>query len=288
MRGQTILDSDGNAERIKGWSVFFYFVGVLCYAANTLYKESYLHTRLVDVWFLSVTVSAINFCVTFAIIPLLWIPGMGLDTPSTTFPHLWAGVKCVFLGRSDMDEKAVCEGLWWLALVNVTANVVVNLLVLLLIKRGSALLMQVASGIQLPVVNLFYACRFIMTSQYVTPMVSSQPPPPLQTGIHLDPHSLDLPLSFSLQDLYMWLGLALVTVGFFIYSFLPLGPRVNPNGEELGGKAGTRRSGGRKRNPFLESVPGADTPLMSPAESEKPATTTRLTTHYESRTLQAI
>lgn len=149
---------------------------------------------VVNVWFFSVVVSSINFLVSFLLIPLLWIPGMGTDTPRTTFPHLWGGVRCIFQGVSTEDPAAQCDRLWWITLLQVASNVAVNLLTLQLVRSGSALLLQVVSGVQLPLCNLVYAWTLVMGSALVVPMTN-----------------------------YMWIGLSLVTVGFFIYSFLSLG-----------------------------------------------------------------
>lgn len=159
--------SDGT--QTKPASVLVYVVSILFFSGNTLYKESVLKRTKVHVWALSISLSAISFCCTFLLIPALWIPGVGVDTPSSTFPHIAAGIRCVFTGRSTMDPEAQCETIWWLMLVNAFSIIVVNFLALVMLRRGSALLMQAASGVQLPLCNLFYASKFVMGS-LVTPM----------------------------------------------------------------------------------------------------------------------
>lgn len=190
--------------RLKAGSVLIYAIGVFVFSGNVLYKEHSLKNTLVNVWWFSLIVSLINFIVSFFLIPLLWIPGMGHDLPNNTFQHIWAAVRCVLGGETTMDPDARCDGLWWLTLVNVSVNVLVNLLTLQVVRVGSALLLQIVGGVQLPLCNLVYAWKFVMGTRLVTPMTN-----------------------------YMWIGLSLATVGFCVYSFLPLGKPVDPLGETM-------------------------------------------------------
>jgi cytochrome b subunit of formate dehydrogenase len=228
-------------SQVKAASVLITFISVLFYCANVLFKEYALKHTKVNVWFLSVAISTLNFVLTFFLVPLLWIPTMGTyvehakaqnhicvsgplsarglmsfclccvrslssplslslslcptssDTPSNTFPHMWAGIRCVVEGVSTMDPTAQCHSLWYLTLINAVTNVLVNVLTLQLVRSGSALLLQVVSGLNLVGCNLFYASRVIMGSTLVVAM-----------------------------DRFMWAGLGVVVAGFAVYSFVPL------------------------------------------------------------------
>jgi hypothetical protein len=92
-----------------------------------------------------------------------------------------------------MDPTAQCHSLWYLTLINAVTNVLVNVLTLQLVRSGSALLLQVVSGLNLVGCNLFYASRVIMGSTLVVAM-----------------------------DRFMWAGLGVVVAGFVVYSFVPL------------------------------------------------------------------
>ena len=173
-----------DGAQIKAASVLIYAIGVLVYSCNVVYKEHSLKHTLVNVWWFSLVVSSINFVVSFFLIPLLWIPGMGNDQPNNTFQHLWAGAQCVFTGLSTMDPSARCHGLWWLTLVNVSVNVLVNVLTLQIVRVGSALLLQVVGGVQLPLCNLVYAAQFIMGARLVTPMTHW-----MVSGAHTNTHT---------------------------------------------------------------------------------------------------
>jgi hypothetical protein len=96
-------------------------------------------------------------------------------------------------GVSTMDPLAQCGDMWWLLILFIVSNVLENVLVLQLTRSGSALLVQVVAGVQLPISNLFYASRAIMGAALVVPMTS-----------------------------YMWIGLSVVMVGFICYSFMPM------------------------------------------------------------------
>lgn len=163
---------------IRPASVLITFTSVVFYSCYVVYQERNLKSTVVDVWFMSVAVSSINFVLTFALVPLLWIPTMGTDGPANTFPHLWAGVRCVWEGVSTMDPAARCESLWWITCLDVCIGVVVNVLTLQLVRKGSALMLQAVSGVQLVVCNLVYAWPLIMTAELTVPldgwMVSAQ------------------------------------------------------------------------------------------------------------------
>jgi drug/metabolite transporter (DMT)-like permease len=140
---------DNTGQQIKAASVLISFIAVLFYSCNSVYKEERaLKSTIVNVWFLSSAISLINFIMSFIFVPLLWIPGMGNDTPSNTFPHLWAGWKCIVIGESDMDPNARCGDLKYIMIISIISNVSVNVLTLQLIRSGSAVLLQIVSGVQ--------------------------------------------------------------------------------------------------------------------------------------------
>jgi len=172
IRANGVGGSGGNTTGtdIKPASVLISFVSVLFYSVYMVYSEYNLKTTLINVWFLSVATSSINFVVTFLLIPLLWIPTMGNDSPSNTFPHMWAGVRCVWGGVSTMDPSASCPTLWWLICLDVLSSIVINVLTLQLVRKGSALMLQAVSGVQLVLCNLFYAWTLVMTEELVVPL----------------------------------------------------------------------------------------------------------------------
>lgn len=283
--------NSNEGAQLKAASVLIYGVGVVFYSCNVVYKESALqHTgelagekargfhclrlavrasvrfsfesflwfcccvSVINVWFFSVVVSSINFLVSFLLIPLLWIPGMGTDTPRTTFPHMWGGVRCIFEGVTTEDPSAECDGLWWITLLQVASNVAVNLLTLQLVRSGSALLLQVVSGVQLPLCNLVYAWTLIMGTSLVVPMTNYMVRQIAHTSSrHADrllavrAHLFSFRCSHVLISFLVslqWIGLSLVTVGFFVYSFLNLGgspstrqvspePQLQPTKQQL-------------------------------------------------------
>jgi drug/metabolite transporter (DMT)-like permease len=158
MHGKSGADNMG--QQIKAASVLITFISVIFYSCNVVYKEERaLKKTIINVWFLSSVVSLINFTMSFVLIPLLWIPGMGNDTPSSTFPHFWAGIKCIMTGKSDMDPSARCGDLSWIMVVNIISNVLVNVLTLQLVRSGSALLLQIVSGVQFAVSDLGQCAR---------------------------------------------------------------------------------------------------------------------------------
>jgi hypothetical protein len=133
------------------------------------------------------------FLLGFPMIPFLWIPGVGRDTPSTTWPHFKAGAKCMFLGVSDLDPDAKCDNLLSLCFVWILCNVIVNVLGLSVCRRGDAVLYSLVNSIQLPLSNMMYASAFIMTAALATQF-----------------------------DQAMWVGLMVVSAGFVCYQFMPL------------------------------------------------------------------
>jgi len=175
-------------------SVLLYLAGVLFYALGSVYKEWALKKApTIDYWYMSLVENWWCFLLAFPTIPFLWIPGVGRDTPATTWPHFKAGAKCMFHGVSDLDPDAKCEHLLPLCIVWILLNVLVNILGLRVCRHGDSVLYNVVGSVQLPVSNLMYASSFVMTAALASQF-----------------------------DQAMWVGLIIVTAGFVVYQFMPL------------------------------------------------------------------
>ena len=192
-------------------SVLIYTVGVLFYAATSVYKAHIVKAApSLDFYYLSMVESA--WCVLwgFVFVPILWIPHVGTDRPANTWQHFAAGARCMFGGAGTPisdggDPSAQCaRSVWAWALGWVGSNVAVSMLGLAVCQRGDAVLFNVVNSVQLPLSNLVFSSAAIMTAALAAPF-----------------------------DRTVWAGLALVCVGFAIYQFLPLERKKGKNSVEL-------------------------------------------------------
>lgn len=176
-------------------SILIYTIGVVFYTISSVYKESSLKSapEHTDVWTVSFIENSWALMIGFLLTPVLWIPGIGEDIPSTTWPHFKAGAGCMFKGESTLDPTAQCENILWLCALWITSNIGVNVLGLVVVRRGDSVVYNLVNSVQLPLSNLLFTSSFIMTTALASPI-----------------------------DGAMWGGLAIVAVGVAIYHFLPL------------------------------------------------------------------
>lgn len=170
----------------------FAVIGVCFYTAGSVYKESALKEHsYIDCSYVSLIENIWALLLGFVLVPMIWLPGVGTDEPSNTWVHFKGGAQCMFnRSAGASNPSAQCENILWICCVWIVSNVGVNVLGLIVVRSGNALIYNLSSSVQLPITNLLFTSSFIMTSALAT---------------QIDPA--------------MWAGLGIVCVGVAVYHF---------------------------------------------------------------------
>jgi len=194
-------DGDGEAQQDNPASaVIVYTIGVTFWALCSVYKEYALKRAPgVDYWYMSLLENWWTFLFGFLFMPLLWLPGVSVDTPTNTWPHFIDGARCLFTGvdvashAASHATKTQCEPLSWIFVLFVLSQVAVAVLGLAVCRLGDSVVFTLINSLQLPITILCYTSSVIMTAALATKFSPA-----------------------------MWVGLAVVCIGFAIYQFIPL------------------------------------------------------------------
>lgn len=134
-------------------------------ALSGVYKEiAFKGVSDMNVFYLNAWVALFQWIVGLLYLPITAIPGFGgisfQDMPS----NVWDGTKCMFAGINSLSgDNCTYAG----AMMGgyVVANIFYNIILLMLIKYGSAALLYLASAVILPAANISFTFRFIMASK---------------------------------------------------------------------------------------------------------------------------
>ena len=141
-----------------------YFIGVFFFSVNCVLKENLLKDPSVDIFALSIIDQTLVFSLTFACIPLLFIPHVSLDTPATFLPHVASGLSCFFMSTPGTNDRAqselpaadtdACDGVWLPTLLFSLSNVLLQSVMLFVLRISSSFTLNVLSTLQLPLSSL--------------------------------------------------------------------------------------------------------------------------------------
>jgi uncharacterized membrane protein len=158
------LDGGSTAGREnKAWGVIVYCLGALPLSFSNVYREYIFRDRTqLNIFYLMFWTSLYQFLLGFLTLPVIAIPVFG-GTPFSEMPtQLTEGWRC-FIGK-HVDELECEHGMppAFSMLIYVVLNFVVSIMRLLLIKYGSAVLLQVTNAMALLFSNLIFCIPFIM------------------------------------------------------------------------------------------------------------------------------
>ena len=148
---------------MRAASVLVYVVGVFLFSVNCVLKERWLKGSALDVFTFSALDQGVAWLVTFACVPLLFIPHVSADTLDTFLPHLWSGLTCFALGTST-NPHATCSGVWLPTLLFSASNVLMQLLMLVVLRLSSTFMLNLLSTIQLPLSSLLFSSPLLLRS----------------------------------------------------------------------------------------------------------------------------
>jgi len=97
-------------------------------------------------------------------LPVTTLPGFGGLTFADVPQNLWGGAKCLVGIDSIMtgENPDHCSGAWMMVAGYLVANIFYNIVLLFMIKYGSAALFYVCSAVILPAADICYTMPFIM------------------------------------------------------------------------------------------------------------------------------
>lgn len=153
-----------------------YFSNVLPGALSAVYKEKIFASIDVEVNYLQAWVALFQLAFGFLLIPLNTFSFLGPNAmPFSQLPMaLWQGWLCMCGTNTVLDDCYTgwtphkddkpcdeCEGAWYPVVMYLFFNCSYNVLIVLIIKHGSAALLFVISTLALPIVQIMFSIRAI-------------------------------------------------------------------------------------------------------------------------------
>lgn len=190
---------------------FFYILFIISTipaAVSNVYKQKVLQGVDADIFYVTWWSGFFQLLWGWACIPLMWIPLPGQDTlaPQDTFTAIWNTLVCIG-GHDPTGHNQSCESgstpPWIYVILYFSFNATFNLCITWLIKRISAMWVQVATVLCLNLCNIFSSWHWIMGD-------SAQP----LTG-------------------WDWAGALIVSSALWVYN---MQPEVTADGKEILGQ----------------------------------------------------
>jgi predicted permease len=155
-----MLDNGGEGNTAFGIIVFF--LSNVPTAFSGVYKEiAFKGEEDLDIYYVNAYVAVFQFVLGWIYAPVTAIPGFGGISIKEIPRNLADGGKCLFAAiNSEAGDD--CSLAWAMTLGYVVANIFYNIVILLMLKYGSAALLYVASAVILPLANIAFTLHFIM------------------------------------------------------------------------------------------------------------------------------
>ncbi|GMH87395.1 hypothetical protein TrST_g11883 [Triparma strigata] len=175
-------------------SILIFASSIVPAAMSNVYKEANMKEKDLEVYTTTTFISIWQELLGFAFLPLLMLKAFGGLSQGEILKQMEYGYEC-YNERPPLEGDD-CSGAFSLFWIYVLINWLLNVLLLILTKEGSAVMLVIANALALPITNVAFSVQAIM-------------------GDDVEP--------FSAYDL---LGLLLVIVGFLVYSNFGLGKRT--------------------------------------------------------------
>jgi hypothetical protein len=198
---------DGEWVKMGGAQMLFFYmlfiVSTLPAAVSNVYKQKVLQGVDADIFYVTWWSGWFQVLWGWICIPLMWLPLPGQDvlSPADTFKAFAQTLSCI--GGHDPGGVPSCSSgtpPWIYVILYFAFNATFNLCITWLIKRISAMWVQVATVLCLNLCNIFSAMKFIMGS-------SAQP----LTG-------------------WDWAGAIVVSIALWVYN---MQPEITADGKEV-------------------------------------------------------
>jgi drug/metabolite transporter (DMT)-like permease len=144
-------------------AIVVYFLSVLPSAFSNIYKEQQMKVHNMNEVHTSTFVSFYQLWIGFLFLPLLALPSLGGLTVDQMTSQMSDGFTC-FLGTNPNDPDDDCSHSAYILLFYILLNFVYNVLLLVITKRGSAVLLVVSQALSLPLTNIAFTMKPLMGS----------------------------------------------------------------------------------------------------------------------------
>eukprot|EP01095_Lingulamoeba_sp_RSL-Kostka_P004570 TRINITY_DN157_c0_g1_i1.p1 TRINITY_DN157_c0_g1~~TRINITY_DN157_c0_g1_i1.p1 ORF type:complete len:503 (+),score=149.18 TRINITY_DN157_c0_g1_i1:53-1561(+) len=180
--------ADGVQSANTPTGLIIFFLSSIPTAFSGVYKEIGFKGTNLDVYLVNAWVATFQFVIGMFFLPLTKLKAFG-GIPFKEMPKsLWDGWLC-FLGTNSRHSDQ-CEDAWMLVCGYLVVNIAYNVVLLMMIKYGSASLFYVASAIILPSADICFTFHWVM-------------------GCYAE--------SLSVYDI---VGLIVILIGILVYRFL--------------------------------------------------------------------
>jgi hypothetical protein len=166
--------ADANAtSKMELMWIFIMVISCIPMCLSSVYKEKALGETEIDVVYLNGWVAIFQFLVAIPLcIPTAYATGLGL---SDIMPNMWNGAKC-WVGINTIMEADEARGIWKddcaMAPVFVNTylgfNLVFNVLIIVILKHGSANILWMASTVIVPLSNIAFSLNFMPNHKPLT------------------------------------------------------------------------------------------------------------------------
>jgi len=139
-------------------------------AASNVYKEKNLKSIDLDVWYLNAWIALFQSMFGLISIPTVAIPfpqPAAVITFQEMGSYLVDSSKCFFLGVNSRNGDD-CAYVAYIFFIYLAFNIGYNVCMLVIFKRGSAVLFTIASTARLPLTSFLFQVRFLAGSKTVT------------------------------------------------------------------------------------------------------------------------
>ena len=155
--------SDGAGSSTTLWyGSLIVLLSCLPNSCSNCYKEHNFKVDGLDVYYLTTFVSVWQVLLGFVFCPILSLPGLG-GLSLSDIPHNFAAGWSCFVGEYvEGFDCHLSPPPSAMLLLYVAVNFVLNVLLLLITKHGSALLLVIASAISMPFTNLVFTSELVM------------------------------------------------------------------------------------------------------------------------------
>jgi len=144
----------GSSSSVAGLIIFF--SSSIPTAFSGVYKEIGFKGADLDVYYVNAWVATYQFVVGMLFLPITTLHSFGGLAFDEIPANLWDGAKC-FAGYGEG-----CEGAYYYVCGYLAINIIYNIVLLMMIKYGSAALFYVASAVILPAADICFTQKWIM------------------------------------------------------------------------------------------------------------------------------
>lgn len=162
MSSTTMFTASSHASSPLIWSVVM-ILSCIPMCLSSVYKEKALGETELDVVYLNGWIAIFQFLMSIPLALPAAAVGNPAVSPSSLPTNLWNGLQC-YLGHNsifDGDFPDVCDKAPLYTTIYIFFNVTYNILIILILKFGSANILWLASTIMVPLGNLAFAMPFM-------------------------------------------------------------------------------------------------------------------------------